>query len=219
MQLQIFPADGQSMFTYLEQLKAHLIPQREGVNVLRIYLPGRPVQRLYARVRRRAIPINPEYTYGLGAATVEFFCPDPRIYDDVEQSEPMTVGVGNTRVYPRTYPMLYNHVPSPPTLTVSNNGDYETWPTFTITGSCSNPQLTNVDTSQSLLFPINLGASDTLVVSSDLRTVELNGVPSRNLLGGAPQWWSFPPHQQVNMTFTVTTGTASCTVTWRDAYL
>ena len=87
------------MQTYLAQLKANLVPQQQGTGVLQMYLPGRGLQRLNARVRKRALKLDPEYVYGRSEAMVEFFCPDPRIYADTASTLSLTPANGYGRVY------------------------------------------------------------------------------------------------------------------------
>lgn len=222
MTLQIMNDANASMQTYLQQLKQYLISQTSGTGVLQIYLPNRGVQRLNARVRRRNIQINPEYTYGKSYATVEFFCPDPRIYNDTASTTVMNATGGTLRTYNRTYNLAYLGAGTgTASVTLTNNGNYETWPTFTITGAaCTNPQILNVTTGQKLMFPaVTMTATDTLTVNTDIRAVLFNGGAARNLLGNASQWFSLPAATPTTLNFTVASGTNLCTVSYRDAYI
>lgn len=219
--LQIMSDSLNPMQTYLTQLKQYLISQQTGLGTLQLYLPNRGVQRLYARVRRRSISIDPDYVYGRAEAKVEFFCPDPRIYNDLQSSASVTANAGSLRAYNRTYNMTYS-IASGGTgfATVTQVGNYETWPVFTITGACSSPIITNVTTGQTLTFPtLTMTAADTLTVNSDLRTVLLNGGAARNLLGNTSSWWSLLPNVASTFTLSAAAGTPSATITFRDAYI
>ena len=210
-----------SFQTYVQQMKANLLSQTQGTGVLQIYLPSRGVQRLNARVRRRSLRIDPSYTYGRAEAVVEFFCPDPRIYNDTQSTSTLNPTGGNLRAYNRTYNLSYGLAgTATQTVTLTNQGNYETWPVFTISGACTNPVITNLTTGQSLFFPaVTLGASDTLTVNTDLRTVLFNGGAARNLLGNQSQWFSLPATTPTTITYSVASGSGSCTITYRDAYI
>lgn len=212
---------AQQFQTWVQSLKANLLSQTQGTGVLQIYLPNRGVQRLNARVRRRSLRIDPNYTYGKAEAVVEFFCPDPRIYNDTQSSSALSPVGGNLRKYNRTYNLSYGTAGTASlTATLTNVGNYETWPTFTLVGPCTNPIITNITTSQILTFPaLTLASTDSLVVNSDLRTVVLNGGAARNLLGGSSQWFSLPANTPTTLTYSVASGSGSCTITYRDAFI
>lgn len=219
--LQIMSDSVNPMQTYLLQLKNNLLSQTTGLGTLQMYLPNRGVQRVYARVRRRNIDIDPDYVYGRATAKVEFFCPDPRIYNDIETSSTFVANAGSLRTYNRTYNLTYSIAAAATGFTtVTQVGNYETWPVFTITGACTAPVITNVTTGQTLTFPsLTMSAGDTLTVNSDLRTVLLNGGAARNLLGNTSAWWSLPPNVATTFTLSAAAGTPSATITFRDAYI
>lgn len=227
--LQIMSDSSHSMQYYLGELRKYLTMQRAGTSVLQVYFPGnespyaRGVCRMYGRVRRRSIAVDQNYSYGKAIAVLEFYCPDPRVYDDA--IDPVTVSSlsSTARTYNRTYNLTYSvGVPgSTGALTVMNAGSYETWPTFTIAGStCSGPVLTNNTTGDVLAFPnLSLGASDTLVMDSDLKTVLINGVASRNTMTAGSRWFPLPPGEPQSLSLSTTAGSASCTVAFRNAYI
>ena len=226
MTLQVMSDANGSMQTYLQQLKSYLVSQQSGTGLLQIYLPNRGVQRLNARVRQRAIKIDPEYVYGRAVVSVQFFCPDPRIYNDTQASYSLGTALGATRSYSRTFNMTYpNTASGSSSVTVTHQGNYETWPSFSLTGAvCSAPVITNSTQGKSLSFPsLTLAAADVLTVNTDLRTVLLNGVAQRNLLSSASQWFSFPalssPSVPQSIQVSVSSGSSTCTMTYRDAYV
>lgn len=99
MQLQVMNDGVNTMQTYLAQLKNAFLYQQTGTTLMQFQLPGRAVQQMYGRVRKRDIKIDPEYVYGRAVATVEIFCPDPRLYDATSQSLVLTASSGYGRVY------------------------------------------------------------------------------------------------------------------------
>lgn len=215
-----------SFQTYLGELRQYLMPQRAGTGVLQFNIPGRGVQRVNARVRRRQITLDPVYTYGRAVALIEFFCPDPRIYDDTLSAYTLTSASSALRTYNRNYNLTYTGGSgSLGYVTVANNGNYETWPTFTIgpagTGNaCVAPTINNLTTGDTIAFPsLSMSATDVLVVDADLRTVLLNGVAARNAMSNASRWFSLPVGSPQTLQFTVASGTQTLEVTYRNAYI
>lgn len=221
MELQIMSDANAPMSTYLAQLKQYLLSQTAGTGVLQFLIPNRGVQRVNARVRRRAIKIDPEYTYGKAYALVEFFCPDPRLYNDTATTASLVPTAGALRTYNRTYNRTYTVTSAGATSVVlTNNGNYQTFPTFTITGTCASPLITNYSTGQILSFPsATLGSTDVLLVDCDLKTVMLNGVAARNLLSNTSQWFGLSPNVATTINYSVSSGSGSCNISFRDAYI
>jgi hypothetical protein len=223
-----------SMNYYLDLLQANLVPQQQGTGLLQFQLPGSGIQRFNARVRRRAITINTSYSSGLATATYEFFCPDPRYYDDNLQSTDL---INATTVAGRTYNRVYTEPPNSgsnnpyesgmyygggagsPNL-ITNNGWTTTYPTITIQGPAINPRVTNVSAGLYLQIDTTLGTEDELVLNTDYRTVTLNGVSRRALLNNASTWFAAPPGTSYyTFTATGTDGNTACVVSWRSAYI
>lgn len=223
-----------SMNYYLNLLQENLVPQQQGTGLLQFQLPGSSLQRFNARVRRRAITINTDYSSGLATATYEFFCPDPRYYDNTEQTTDLinaTTVAGRTynRVYttaassgsnnPLTAGMYFGGGAGAPNL-ITNNGWTTTYPLITIQGPAINPKVTNVTAGLFLLVDTTLGTSDTLVLNTDLRTVTLNGISRRALLNNASTWFAAPPGTSYyTFTATGTDGNTACVISWRSAYI
>lgn len=222
MQLQIMSDANNNYQVYLNQLKANLISQQAGTGVLQFIIPTRGVQLLNARVRRRSIRIDPEYTYGRAFATVEFFCPDPRVYNNTQDIYTFTPVAGTGRTYPRVYPLLYNASTGSPgnQQTLVNDGNTTSYPLINIVGPCVNPTVNNITAGTSLTFNVTLTSSDTLVVDTDLKTVLLNGAVSRNLLALGSTWGAATPGNSVwaFLVSTYDTG-ATMVMSFRDAYI
>ncbi len=220
--LQIMNDAANTMQTYLAQLKANLQFQQSGTGVLQFLLPGRSLQRLNCRVRRRSVRIDPEYAYGKTLAVVEVFCPDPRVYDDSQ----ILIGLNPTsqvgRIYDRTYNLVYTSPAgsSSSFATATNNGNVTVFPVITLTGSMVSPIVVNSTTGQSIPINLTMSAADTLVIDPDLRSVTYNGEPARNLISNASQWFGFPPGDTViGIIVTSADVTAQCQITYRNGYV
>lgn len=222
-----------NMNYYLDLLQANLVPQQQGTGLLQFQLPGSDLQRIDARVRRRAIQINTDYSSGLATATYEFFCPDPRYYDDEEKSTDLTnataiAGRTYNRVYtatatnpanPNNTGMSYGGGAGAPNL-ITNDGWTTTYPEITIQGPAINPKVTDVTAGAFLLIDATIGTNDQLVLNTDYRTVTLNGVNRRALLNNSSTWFAAPPGTSYyTFTATGTDGNTACVVTWRNAYI
>jgi hypothetical protein len=222
-----------NMNYYLDLLQANLVPQQQGTGLLQFQLPGSDLQRIDARVRRRAIQINTDYSSGLATATYEFFCPDPRYYDDQEKSTDLTnataiAGRTYNRVYtatatnpanPNNTGMSYGGGAGAPNL-ITNDGWTTTYPEITIQGPAINPKVTNVTAGAFLQIDATIGTNDQLVLNTDYRTVTLNGVNRRALLNNSSTWFAAPPGTSYyTFTATGTDGNTACVVTWRNAYI
>lgn len=221
MTLQIMNDSNNTMTAYLAELKANLLYQQQGTGVLQFLLPGRGVQRVNARVRRRALRIDPDYTYGKSLATLELFCPDPRIYDDALISNTLTPGTGAGRTYNRVYPLVYTAPLSGATAYMDfvNSGNVTVFPTITINGACVNPRIINSTTGQSVNLAISTSAADTLIIDPDMRQVTYNGNPARNLVTNASSWFGFPPGTTTIGIVVDSTSGATATVAYRNGYV
>jgi hypothetical protein len=222
MQIQVLTGSYGSLQAALQDFYANIIPQQQGTGVLQFQIPGRSLQRVDARVRRRSAPINPDYTYGKALVNIEFFCPSPLYFDDTLKSTDLYNG---TTIQGRTYNRVYNLVygsGSQGNNLITNNGYATAYPLITITGPANVPTVQDITTGQFLKINYNLVISDTLVIDTNLRTVTINGVNRRALLDNSSSWFNAPPGTSF-YTFTATAGSTgtgtSCVVTWRNAYI
>lgn len=215
----VFGDVNNSMMKNLNALQTVLTPQQQGTGTLQFKLPNNSEQFINARVRRRSVQINSDYSVGRAVATYEFFCPDPRYYDITQRSANIAASsaiVGRT--YNRVYNMLYGGGSTFGLIT--NSGWTTTYPIITITGPCINPKVIDQSTGQFLEIDYTLAVSDTIVLNTDLKTVQLNGVNRRALLTNASSWFAAPPGTSIYSFFATGTGSGtSCLVEWYNAYI
>ena len=217
--MYVFGQSGTSMQANMDLLQRNLVPQQQGTGLLQFQLPNNSLQRINARVRRRDVKIDIDYSSGRGRALYEFFCPDPRYYDDTLNTSDITATATPTgRTYDRVYDLDYGGGAG--TGIITNNGWATTYPTITITGPATNPRVINNSTGQSLLIDYTLQTTDTLVIDTDYRTVTINGVNRRAILNNASAWFAAPPGTSLYSFQATGTGVGtSCVVTWRNAYI
>src|ERR1035437_352801 len=72
-------------------LEAATVPLLTGALPMSYQLPGEVARRVNARARKRALLMDPTYNLNWAKVTLEFFCPDPRIYSDALHSGSGTV--------------------------------------------------------------------------------------------------------------------------------
>jgi phage-related protein len=222
IQMLILAGNGLSAFQNFGLLQTNLIPQQTGTTPLQFQLsPNTALQFINARVRSRKTLVDPEFTYGFIKAEYEFFCPDPRYYDNTTQTATMTYSTPTGRTYPRVYPLTYGGGSNTQSVQVTNSGWTNTYPQITIYGPVTNPVVGNSTTGQSLNFNYTMAQSDIITIDLQYRTILLNGTPARNLLLGSSTWFAAQPG--VNQFYFVGTGTTygitNATVQWNNAYI
>lgn len=232
--IQVLAGQGSSMTANLKAMENVLKPQQSGVGILNFQIPGSNLQRVGARVRRRAVTIDPDFSYGKAIVTYEFFCPDPRRYDETLNTQDIAVASVSTngRTYNRVYTTPANPGQNPLQSGLSygggvltsnliiNNGNVTTYPTITIYGPATNPVVTNSTTNQSLVINYTMTTSDVIVLDTDFRSVTLNGVSRRAILNNSSSWFGADPgNSYYNFAATGTSASTACVVSWRSAYI
>lgn len=151
--------------------------------------------------------------------TVGLIAPDPRKYGTqtyqlAASANGQLLGI----VPPLTPPILLPAQPPPGSITLVNNGNFETRPQILINGPISSPALYNQTTGQTISFSmLTLGASDQLAVDLLNRTAYLNG--SFRPADVISSWWVLPPGtSQVILQGAGATG-SQMTVTYQDAWM
>ena len=202
-------------------IQSYLLPQTSGTTPLFFMLDGTQ-QYINARVRGLRTTLDPNYTYGYIVSQVEFFCPDPAYYNANDQTATLLYSPPTGRIYNRTYNLTYGGGSSVITTTIANTGWATAYPTITINGPITNPQIGSVTSGESLTF--NGTYSDTDFIEVDLynKLITLNGVSARNLLTSGT-WFSAPPGNS-NFFLTGLAGSTLVNVTkavveWNSAFI
>lgn len=218
---QTFASPGNSAQNNYNIIQQALLPSTSGTSPLYFKIPPTSGdQFINARVRGLRTTVDPNYTYGFITSQVDFFCPDPRYYDNTLQSGSLSVSSPPGRIYNRTYNLVYGFGTYATTTAVNNAGWATTYPTITITGPITNVTVGNVTTGNYLNLSGTITNTDTLVIDLYNKLITLNGNPARNLLSSGT-WFGAPPGtSQYYLTGSLTVpGTTAATVTWRNAYI
>jgi hypothetical protein len=203
-------------------LQAAVLPQTSGTTIMQFQMSNAgALQRVYARVRANRTIIDPDYSYGYIKSQYSFFCPDPRYYDDTQQTASLAVTNALGRVYNRIYNLVYGFSTSGGAANVQNNGWATTYPVVTVNGPIVNPTIGNSTTGNYITVTGSYASSDIIVVDLDTKLITLNGNPARNLVTGTSTWFGAAPGANAfYLTGSGTiAGTTAATVAWRSAYI
>ena len=217
-----FAGGGNSAQTNFNLLQAGLAPQTSGTQTLSFQLsPSDSPYQLSARVRGRQTKVDPDYTYGFIRSQVTMFCPDPRYYSDTATTASMSPQPPLGRTYDRVYNLVYGGGSIATSTTITNIGNWTTYPVITISGPVTNPTIGNITTGQYMTINYGLTNTDSLVIDLNQKLITLNGTSARNLVAGNSEWFGAPPGVS-NFYFTgtnFTVGVTSAVVTYRSAWV
>lgn len=206
--------------TALQQEETPLVVQLAGTRRL-----------MWARVTRRSLPANQDYTWGQPAGAIEWTCSDPRRYQVDEQAAITGLPVPEPGLdwHPAEDPpglewdFDWGADGTPGAVLVVNDGDADTYPVLAITGPVTHPAITNQATGAVLEYDITLTATDRLIVDTREGTVTLNST--------APRLYTATPRSTPEQAFTLPPGPSlitfraaefnpagALTVLWRSAW-
>ena len=206
-------------------LKRNLLPTQgyttfSNTNQLQFQLSAASgLQFFNARVRDSKTVITPDFTYGYITSQWTFYCPDPRFYDNTQQSASLIGTNYLGRLYNRIYPLTYGGGAAGTTIT--NTGWANTYPIITITGPITNAIVGNSTQGNYITIQGTYANTDTIIVDLGQRLVTLNGASARNLVAGGSNWfYAQPGANQFYLAGTGTlAGTTSATITWYNSYI
>ena len=206
-------------------LKQNLLPTQgyttfSNTNQLQFQLSAASgLQFFNARVRDSKTVITPDFTYGYITSQWTFYCPDPRFYDNTQQSASLIGTNYLGRLYNRIYPLTYGGGAAGTTIT--NTGWANTYPIITITGPITNAIVGNSTQGNYITIQGTYANTDTIIVDLRQRLVTLNGASARNLVAGGSNWfYAQPGANQFYLAGTGTlAGTTSATITWYNSYI
>ena len=211
--------EADSMTTDWESLLAGLITTVEELP-LTFQIPGQSARRVYARCRRRAFVIGEEFSLGAGTLAVEFYASDPRQYDDTLSS--LSTGLPTLSgglTFPATAPFVFGSPGTGGGLAAANAGSFEAPWVVVFNGPLVAPSITHTAQSRTLLAAgADLASGETLVLDGQAKTALLNGTASRYSWLSNPQWFTLEPGAN-NLQFTAASGTGTCDIRYRSAYL
>ena len=185
-------------------------------------LAGGGKRRLNVRPRRRQVPVDLDFFYGLPMVTVEFVATDPRIYDATPWRVVTALPSGSGGLsFPATSPLYFEASSETGDVEAENEGTFPVAPVIRIDGPVTNPSVTHLEKGYTLDFTITLGASDYLLIDNESRSVLLNGTSNRySTLSSTSQWWDLDPGDNtIRFRSDANTEAAVMTAFYRSAWL
>jgi phage-related protein len=175
---------------------------------------------LYAKTTRLDMPI-PRIP-SIAPFKIDFICPDPIIYDETDASAlTANIGkyVGGGVSWPLTWPLTWGAGTG--AATVNNTGLVTIYPVITITGSQTNPKITNETTGEFIqLSGLTAPSGSVVVIDFRARTVTLNDGNILAKVTASSKWWGLVPGSN---TIRLETGdaadTAAAVMEWRNGYM
>lgn len=206
-----------------QALSQALVAGQAAETTLTATLPGvasGTVVQVGARVRRLSLPVDLDYSVGVGRAEVEWHCTDPRIYSATQQNLSVTQATSSGGlVLPALAPLAFAGTASGGQVVATNAGEFGAPWTAVISGPVTTPRIENVTTGQVLTFNGSLASGETLTVSSLDRTVLLNGTASRySWLSAGSSWFDLPAGDST-IRFAGVSGSGSMTLTFRSVWI
>jgi hypothetical protein len=176
-------------------------------------------KRVNCRVRRRALPIDRDFALGYGNFTLMFWCPDPRIYENVLNTATAGLAVEGTGfAFDMLFDLSFGGSVGGGTLATCNNiGDITTPPVVTLTGPLTAPQLQNQTTGETWKSTIALGSGEVLTVDFAARTVMLGTATRYSTLTADSIWWMLRPGVNV-VRLSASSGSGTANIAWRSAW-
>ena len=180
-----------------------------------------------ARIRRRSVPLEPNYPAGYAQVAVQWEATDPRIYSLTQYTQSLSLAAAASGGLDFDSGGLdfgsggLDFGPSPSgSLTVTNNGDVDTWPTLEIVGPVTGPHIVFGNTGRVLHFDPtwSILTGQAATVDTRLRTVSIAGISVRQRLITA-QWTALTPGANTILyQAAVFDPSTVLRVIWRDAY-
>lgn len=155
---------------------------------------------------------------------ISMVCADPIIYS---QTLNTTSGTGSVATSGAPFPLVFD-IPfgggsgATVSVTATNAGNFDSFPTIRITGPVTNPRITNVTTSQNLyLDAVTLLAAEYVDINMSAKTVVKSD--ASNLYGKvrfpASSWIRFVPGANViELRADSSSSTATLAPSWRDSW-
>jgi hypothetical protein len=174
--------------TLLAAIRQATVPDEDPVEEpLAICAGTTEPQRVMARLERRAIPTDHDWSVGHHRCVLQWVATDPKRYAIAETVSPLVglpaPGIGGLS-FPLSFPLSFGTPGIPGVVTVTNLGEVAAWPTYVVTGPVTAPIITNTTSGRVLQFAssFTLEAGQTLTIDTDARSVVLDGAARRDAL-------------------------------------
>lgn len=159
------------------------------VNITAPMVVNEGTRTLQSNVRQEGDPLV-ERNAGFARFNLSLVAPDPRRYGAATTADTGLPATTGGLILPLVLPLSLAATASSGTLTVTNTGNMESLPMFTVYGPCAPFTISHPATGRQLASLDTVPAGRTLVLDTAARTALLDGVASRVVTG---TWLSLPP--------------------------
>ncbi len=130
---------------------------------------------------------------GWAKVVLSLYAADPFWYDSIYTTLTFVPSGAAPALLPSLIPIKLGFGGILSSFLVSNAGDFEAWPVWTIHGPGVNPVLSNTTTGKTTTLTVTLGSSDVLVIDTrpGVKNVTLNGTTNWSIYNPASSLWSF----------------------------
>lgn len=199
-----------------DALRAAWAPVRTGTVQLTLALNG--VERLVVgRPGRCDIDVS-KLAFGTLRARCTFETSDARMFEGGAMSS-LTLGLtaGGGMVFPLTFPLTFG-AGSDSDGSAVNIGNIDAPWIAVIDGPVDTPRITLGETGEFLELDGNILAGSTVVIDSAAQSILLDGSPRASWQTLLSRWWSLAPGTNT-VRYRASSGSGSCSFTWRSAWL
>lgn len=187
------PAEGVALMDAL--VAVWQPPAGDNLTPLTLRLPGQDGRVLYGRPRRLAYDTS-LLRSGVPRAALQYVAADPRLYSATGAITTVSLPtVTGGLIWPTGWPIIWG-TGTAGGATIANDGNFPSRPIVTFHGDLVGLTLENITAGKTFRMQddYTLGASETLVVDFDARTVLLDGTASRyGDVDSSSQWWELLP--------------------------
>lgn len=197
------------------QILTNSVPLKEDIGITIITFAG---QSLYFTARRTRLSMD-VIKPCVSAFKIDFVAPDHLIYD-ISEGSMLSVTLskltGGGAILPFILPVTLDA--SAGSQSVINSGTSTIYPLITVSGTVTNPRITNLTTNQAIEITINMSGADELLIDMRHRTITLNGSNILAYKTTDSEWWGLFVGSNLLQFETDGGGdTGTATVTWRPA--
>jgi len=182
--------------------------------------PGVDQRVIYCRPTAAPVDYDENLNTGYIPFLVQLIAEDPRKYSAGQLSFG-PVGLPSTsggRSFPKVYPKAYGTIATGGTILVTNAGNATSYPVFTITGTVSNPIVSNDTNNTQMQLNVDLSTSDQLVIDTGINSVTLNGTERADLLIGTEVVYLSGGTNSIRFSANSFTSTGTLRGTYRHAW-
>lgn len=159
---------------------------------------------------------------GYATRAVEFYAPEPWWQDGTDLGDTFVLGDVPAVTWPLSWPIFLSSSDVFASTTVSNDGDVEAWPVWTITGPFTELTLRNTTTGAYFKYTASLAAGAQLVVDTRPgRKLVYDPAGAnlwRNVLDGSDLWSLARGTNAISVEMTGATSASSVDLVYRNRY-